>query len=412
MVWKTPVEYIPSNKWEWNLHAAGLRFMFLIRRHRSPVFRWILGFTLFCCGAPPALSVPSESPSSTISQARALEDEGLFDQAAIQYHLILKINPASQEARLGLGRSLANLGDCAQASEALKEMLPGHSDAESILGVCYFRFHEYGVAIPHLEQAVRLAPAAKEPRIYLGRSYAGSDRNDEAISTLKSWLAHYGDDADVLYWIGKFYEGSAEATFEKMAQAHPNSYLVYQVQGEDYLEKREFPKAAKALERALALAPDTPGLHYWLGSAYWHSRSLDKAQVELEKELRSNPYHAQANYLLGDIFVTLRDPEKAIPLLERAVALNPSIWDAHRSLGRALVMTNKLPEAIREFQIVAEANPTEDTIHGLLSNAYRRSGNMPMAVQEAKLYEKLNTERQQHIPKPSKEEPPAPDSHP
>jgi protein O-GlcNAc transferase len=393
-------------------HAAGIRFMLLIRRNRLSSIPCILGFTVLCCGAVPALSVPSANSSPNVTQARALEEQGLFEEAAKQYQAILKNTPSSQEARLGLGRSFANLGNCAQASEVLKGLLPGSADAETLVGACHFRFHRFALAIPHLERAVHLAPAAKEPRIYLGRSYVGSGRYDEAIAALKSWLVRNGDDADVLYWIGKFYEGAAESSFDKMAQANPDSYLVLAVQGEGYIDRREFKKAVDVFERALALAPDTPGLHYGLGCAQWNLRALDKAQVELEKELQTNPYHAQANYLLGDIFVTLRDADKAIPVLQRAVALNPGIWDAHRSLGRALVMKNRFPEAIREFQVVADANPTEDTIHGLLSNAYRRSGNIPMAMQEAKLFEKLNTERRERLPKHSTAEPPSPDSLP
>ena len=386
--------------------------MLLIQRGRFPSLRWLLGFTVLCCGGAPALNVAAVSPSPNVTQARALEEQGLFEEAVKQYEAILKNSPSSQEARLGLGRSVANLGNCAQASEVLKGLLPVSADAETLVGACHFRFHQFALAIPHLERAVHLAPAAKDPRIYLGRSYVGSGRYDEAIATLKSWLVRNGDDADVLYWIGKFYEGAAEASFETMARDRPDSYLVLEVQGEGYIERREFKKAVNVFERALALAPDTPGLHYGLGRAHWNLRALDKAQVELEKELQANPYHAQANYLLGDIFVTLRDPDKALPFLERAVTLNPGIWDAHRSLGRALVMENKFPEAIREFQIVADANPRDDSIHGLLSNAYRRSGNMPMALQEAKLFEKLNTERLERVPKHSTEEPPSPDSVP
>jgi tetratricopeptide (TPR) repeat protein len=384
--------------------------MLLTRLFGFASFRWILKFAVICCIAQAPPSAASQNP--TLDRARALEERGSFEEAAQQFQAILKNAPTSKQAQLGFGRSLAAMGHCEQATDALRTMLQDNSDAEAVVGVCYFRFHEFGAAISHLEQAVRLAPAEKGARIYLSRAYAGAGRHDEAIATLKSWLATNGDDPDALYWIGKLYEQSAQKTFDKMAQSHPDSYLIYQVEGEHEIEKREYQKAVVSLQRALALNPDDSGLHYWLGRAYWYLRDLDKARTELETALRSNPYHAQANYVLGDIFVTLRDPEKAIPLLERAVALNPAIWDAHRSLGRALVMENKLERAIQEFRIVADANPTDDTIHGLLSNAYRRSGNIPLALEEAKLYEKLNAERRDRVPKPSVEEPPSADPEP
>ena len=363
-----------------------------------------------CCIAFPSICIPADDSASSLSEARALEDKGLSKEAAQQYEALLRESPHSREAQLGLGRSLANQGDCSGAAAALHELLPSSSEAEALVGVCHFRLHQFDLAISHLQRAVHLAPAAKDPLIFLGRSYAGQGRNDQAIATLKAWLTRHGDDPDVLYWIGKFYEGEAEATFEKMAQDYPNSYVVYEVEGEGDLDRREYAKAVTVFQHALALAPDAPGLHFWLGSAYWHLRSLDKAQPELEKELQANPSHAQANYQLGDIYVSMRDPAKAIPFLENAVRLNPSLWDAHRSLGRALVMQNKFAEGIVQFQMVANAFPLDDSIHGLLSNAYRRMGNMPKAEEEGNLFQKLSAERLARVHKPSTEEPPAPDS--
>jgi tetratricopeptide (TPR) repeat protein len=350
---------------------------------------------------------PQGQSSSQLAQAKAAEEHGQLEEAARLYRAILATAGSSSEARLGLGRSLAGLGRCDEAAQTLHGSTGPAAragTAEDLLGVCYFRVRNYEKAILQLEQATRRAPKAKDPAIYLSRAYAAEGRRDKATAVLRSWLGRNGDDVDVLYWIGKFYEELAEITFDRMAAANPNSYLIYQLEAEQDITKKAYKKATEALERALALAPNAPGLHYWLGRVYWYQRILDKAQEELEKELRTNPYHAQANYLMGDVLVTLREPAKAIPYLERAVALNPGIWDAHRALGRAYVMQNKLEEGIREFRIVADANPTDDTIHGLLSNAYRRLGNNAMAQEEGKIYQKLNAERRERVPKPTIEE--------
>ena len=382
--------------------------MLMIRGIRLSPLERLLGFSILMYGVVAAPGVHASPQQSKLLQAKSSEDQGLYEEAIKQYQAILKGTSPSPQARMGLGRSWAGLGRCDQAADAMRGLADNRAAAEAVVGICNFRVHDFGPAITHLEQSVRLAPADKESRIYLSRAYVARGRYNEAIATLKSWLARNGDDVDVLYWTGKFYEDLASTTFQKMAENHPDSYLVLELEGEQYVDKKEYKKALEAFDRAMTLAPDAKGLHYWRGYVYWYQRNLYKAQEELETELRSNPYHAQANYLLGDIHVTLREPDKAFPFLERAVALNPGIWDAHRSLGRALVMNNRIREALREFQIVAKANPNDDTIHGLLSNAYRRLGDMEKAVEEGKLYEKLNAARRERVPKPSVDNPAEP----
>ncbi len=366
----------------------------------------ILGFALLSFGMAPSSGVCADDLRTKLAEAKSYEGQGQFEEAIKVYESILKESPSSNESRLGLGRSLANFGRCEEAAKVLQPIVQNRGETETLVGVCYFRTHDYKAAITRLEPAVHLAPASKEARLYLGRSYAAAGRPEKAVLTLKSWLERNGNDVDVLYWIGKFYEDLGTRAFQKMAETYPNSYMVYQLQGEQEFDKKDYKKAMAAFDKALAIAPGAPGLHYWRGYVYWRQRSLYKAQEDFETELRSNPYHAQANYLLGDIFVSLRDPDKALPFLERAVALNPGIWDAHRSLGRALVMKNRLQEAVQQFQIVANNNPHDDSIHGLLSNAYRRLGDLEKAKEEEKLFEKLNAARRDRVPKPSVENPP------
>ena len=371
--------------------------------------RLLLSLSTLFAGAVLAAVLPTHADPPGLAKAKSAEADGRFEEAAQQYQAILKGTPSLVEARLGLGRSLANLAHCEEADKVLQGIAassPLRPEAETVAGKCYFLTHDYQLAIFHLQEATRLEPKDKQPWVLLGRCYAEQGSQQQAIETLKRWLARNGDDVDVLFWVGKFYEGVAESTFEKMAEAHPDSYLIYQAQAEQYIDNKDYKKALEVLDRAEALAPDAPGLHYSRGEVYWSERALDKAQPELEKELRINPFHAQANWLLGDIYVSLRAPEKGIPFLERAVALNPSLWDAHRALGRALVMENKFQEAVAQFQMVAKANPDDDTIHGLLSNAYRRLGDLEKAKEEAEVFEKLNAARRARVPTPSVDSPP------
>src|SRR5262244_2390839 len=131
--------------------------MHLTRWCEFATLRLIVNFAVLCCLASIPPGIASQDPQTDLARARALEKQGAFEEAATKYQAVLKNPPTSKEAQLGLGRSLASMGQCERAMDALRAILQVDSEAEAVVGVCYFRFHEFDPAISHLEQAVRLA---------------------------------------------------------------------------------------------------------------------------------------------------------------------------------------------------------------------------------------------------------------
>jgi tetratricopeptide (TPR) repeat protein len=263
------------------------------------------------------------------------------------------------------------------------------AERETALGICHFGTHEFTEAISHLKKADHLDPREKKTAIYLARSYAAAGRTQEGIDLLKGWMAKAGDDVDVLYWAGKLYDQLSAEAADRMTKKHPNHYLVYQMEGDRYLDQQQYENALEAYGRALADAPGVPGVHFNVANVYWRILKLNEAQQELEKELKTNPYHAQANYELGDIYVKRGDFRSGIPYLKKALALDPNLVEAHRSLGRGLILEKKYDQAIREFSLVAQADKSDHTIHALLASTYRKMGRLKEAEEETRTYEKL-----------------------
>ena len=260
--------------------------------------------------------------------------------------------------------------------------LPG--EHEALIGTCFFRRNDFASAVTHLKSALQESPGDKRAAIFLARAYASKGAPDEGIRVLKEFQARKGDDTDVLYWTGVFYDQLAEQTYQSLAKSHPDSYLVLATQGDQFLQQQKYDEAVKAYQKALHAAPDAPGLHFDLGNAYWRTAKLDQAVKELEAELRLNPSHAQANYELGDIAVKQGDVNRGSTLLRKALALDPNLVEAHRSLGRALMAELQYAEAAAEFSLVAKAEPSDHTIHALLANAYQRMGQTQEAERETR----------------------------
>ena len=327
-----------------------------------------------------------------LAEARTFEKEGQYDQAIRRYRELRQQFPDSAEIRRRLAEDLAKTGRCEEVT-ALESGSPAagrtSSKQEALLGACYFRGNDVQKAVVHLKIAVEQSPDDKQANIFLGRAYASNGQLEEAVRTLKAFQARRGEDPDVLYWIGTFYDELAEKTYQTMAKSYPTSYLVLETQGDQFLQQQKYDEALDAYQRALSAAPAEPGLHFDLGNTYWRMAKLDQARPELEAELKSNPGHAQANYELGDIAVKQGETEKGVVLLKKALALDPSLIEAHRSLGRAFLSERLYPEAAHEFSLVAEAEPSDHTIHALLATAYQRMGRAQEAEVETQKYNEL-----------------------
>ena len=336
-------------------------------------------------------SLGAESP--LLQAAKVAEIEGHYEKAERNYRLALKQSPESTTAMLGLARNLARLGYCQAAAESLAHANISVADKQQEdrwLGICYFRTGEFEKAIARLTAAAQLKSNDRDLQVYLARTYAAKGDNEQSLQTLNAWTARYGDDSEILYWRGKLYEQLSEQTFQQMEAAAPGSYIVLQIQGNQFVSKKDYPRALAAFRSAAAAKPDAPGLHYAMGNVYWRTSKWDEAKDELEKELAINPFHALANYELGDISVKHGEARKAVAYLQRALAADHALVEAHRTLGNAYLLQKEYEKALAEFQRVASERPMDTSIHALLATTYRRMGRMQEGEREVQTYERLN----------------------
>lgn len=142
-----------------------------------------------------ALDLARSAPQSTAAHklnAEALEEQGKWEPAELEYEEILKKDPNSRGIHFLLGRLLLSRPDggpdapARAKEEFLKELQidPGNADAEYILGVLAQRAQDFDEGIARFSQAAKLNQNFAEAYLGWGVSLLGEKRYEEAIAPL------------------------------------------------------------------------------------------------------------------------------------------------------------------------------------------------------------------------------------
>jgi len=143
-----------------------------------------------------ALDLARTAPHSTAAHklnAEALEEQGRWQPAELEYEEILKKDPNARGIHFLLGRLLLSRPDAgadapARAKEEfLKELQidPGNADAEYILGVLAQHAQDFDEAVTRFSQAAKLNQNFAEAYLGWGVSLLGEKKYEEALAPLQ-----------------------------------------------------------------------------------------------------------------------------------------------------------------------------------------------------------------------------------
>lgn len=183
--------------------------------------------------------------------------KGLTDEAGRHFEAMLKSNPATPLAHVGMGRVHVALGDLILATAEFRQALtldPSLWKVHNLLGVVYDLRELHSDAVAQFQAALQLRP--DEPAILnnLGMSYYAAGRYEEAVRVLQQAVQGGAQDTRMHNNLGRalaklerFHEGflAFQRTGDE-AKALNNLGMLYLQAGKPYNAAHYFEKAIQA----------------------------------------------------------------------------------------------------------------------------------------------------------------------
>jgi len=252
-----------------------------------------------------AMKIYSRIRRHNPEDARALD--GMIDALVAQKQLAkarelarreLLRSPDDTALRIVLGRIANNLGD---HEEALGQFLaasrrePGDERIQASLGETYMRLGRNELAEECLRNAIRLNPRYPASHIMLGNLHMAADRRSQAIESFEIAIGLAPDNVVALNNLAfLLMEGGIEldralSLAQRAMAIAPNNPGVADTLGWLYLRKQLPTEALPLFRRLVTLAPKRARWRYSLARALFEAGAADAARVEIEAALACNP---------------------------------------------------------------------------------------------------------------------------
>jgi len=160
--------------------------------------------------------------------AESLETQGKWEEAAGEYRVILRENPALPGIHYRLGRAILSKGETPQTRvEARKEfeeelrINPSNAGAEFVLAELARQAENYPEAIERFTRATKVDVRFADAYIGLGRSLLSTDKAAEALPPLEEAARLQPDNPTVHFMLSNAYRRAGRAAdADREAEAH------------------------------------------------------------------------------------------------------------------------------------------------------------------------------------------------
>jgi Flp pilus assembly protein TadD len=259
-------------------------------------------------------------PKNDYSRALDLFNEGFYKKALKIFDDLLERRDTDDEldiatvelfaceSHVALSKERMNEGNLEGALEEQEmavALKPNFADLRYTLGHLYMEAGRHENAKVNFQKALDINPKFFKAGINLARALFVSGDQANAVESLH--LAQgacpnfYSEKlADLIQMLRMGSDPDAvRHTFHEILEERPSSAQISREVAIEAIQNGNYNEAIRELKKAIALKPDYPDLHNYLGIAYGNSGMADDAIEEFEVSLKINPYYLKARLNLA-----------------------------------------------------------------------------------------------------------------
>ena len=259
-------------------------------------------------------------------------------------------------------------------------------------------------AIEGLARLGKEDPRDTAARRLLAQAHLAAGHPERAVTELEAARTAVPDDLELAFALATAYLAErryeeAERVFAEIRKARPIPQTRVLI-GRAYRDSGAYDRARAELLAALAQDPRVRRAHYYLGMVLLINEGVpraDDAIAEFRKELALSPDDPTTHLFLGAALVLAGRPQEALPSLERATRSPAAPARAFFYLGRCLLALGRPAEAVdaeRRALERAQGSPEASLVRGIhyqLGLALRKAGDAEGAAVHLAEAQRLST---------------------
>ena len=346
--------------------------------------------------------------------AALYEEQGDINNIIKQYETIIKLDSSQADPFLRLGALYLRRGDkdsVVRVYERGLEIEPDHPQAQYNLGIIFEERAEVQKAIKHFELANRYDDGNFDWHFRYARlldryaetledydTYAAMAveeynktinlKNDYGPAYLYRGLItrRYKQIGDTLYRYGQIVED-----FKRAIALEPNNPDAHYYLGMTYVDLDQRKEAKEILLKTLQFKKQYKAVYLQLGLIAEGEGDHAKAITHFEKELEIDPESVRAYQRLGDLYSSYSTEfGRAKATLEKALELQPNHVSTLLNYASTLYYLDQLGAATEQFETVIQINPKNLTANYNLALMYEYTGKTQQAINRWKKFLELN----------------------